>query len=809
MAAFSLDLENRVMENIWYITLICLMLILLMSACQVTMATPTISLPTATVSIVLPPSPTLSPTITPLSSVTIESETIAIPQPSPTVVPDPPGPIQLISRKPDGFPSNGDSTAPDISADGRWLLFVSRSNDLVANDTNQCQQKGQTVGCADIFLHDRQTGLTERVSVASDGSQANADSFSPRVSGDGMVIVFASHADNLVVDDANEVSDIFIHYRPSGITRLLSGADDGTMANSRSFAPFISQDGRWVVFTSEADNLIFGDTNELADIFLYNHDAGQLTRVSLTDTGQQSQQNSWPLGISAHGERILFGSAGSLSDGLDRVNRLYLHENENKDENENKNEITRQIIQDQSGLGLFSASLSADGRWLVYQTFMGHWDITRYDLETNTEQQANLASNGQPANFDSFSPVISADGSRVAFSSRATNLTPYDTNRQEDIFLHDYQTEQTTLLSQNEAGVQGDGLSDLPAISADGEVVAFVSMADILTGQATQNRNIYVAQLDLRTINRETNDSGTALNTLQFNQQQFSPDFPISQVKVSPDNEQLAVVGQGGAFVYTLPDVELYQPWWIGSIDDVTWSPDSYSIATTSQDGAVPVWDVGTGGKVNLLGLLIGDDEISWQPVADWSPDGHFVASNSIDEQVYLWRVVSATAEIILNEDGAYGVNAVAWSPDGQQLAVSDSDAVRVWEIESKQSRVILPSAPYRVSELAWSEEGTKLAFGSELLADGRGLVHVKDLSGGMGLFEGPTHPVNSVAWLPDEILVSGSADGVWLWDVSTGETMIFDGLGTVTTVDWSADGRYLVAGTAEGTIYIWSVVTE
>jgi len=534
----------------------------------------------------------------------------------------------------------------------------------------------------------------------------------------------------------------------------------------------------------------------LTDIFLYNHEVGQLTRVSLTDIGQQSQQNSWPLGLSAHGERLLFGSAGSLADDLDRVNRLYIHENG----------TVRQIIQDQSGLGLFSASLSADGRWLAYQTFMGHWDIMRYDLETNTEQQANLANDGQAANFDSFSPVISADGNRVAFSSRATNLISHDANNQEDVFLHDYKTGQTTLLSQNETGVQGNGLSDLPAISADGEVVAFVSMADLLTGQTVQNRNVYAVQTDM-IVNHEINDSSTPLNSLQFSQQQFSPDFPISQIKVSPDNEKLAVVGQGGAFVYSLPEVELYQPWWIGPVDDVTWSPDSYSIATASQDGAVPVWDVGTGGKVNLLGLLIGDEKISWQPVADWSPNGQFVASNSIDELVYLWRVVSATAEIILNEDGASGVNVVAWSPDGQQLAVNDSDAVRVWEIESKQSRVILPNAPYQVSELAWSVDGTQLAFGSERLADGRGMVHVRDLSGGMGIFEGPTNPVNSVTWSPSGVLVSGSADEVWLWDVTTGETMIFDGLGTVTTIDWSADGQYLVAGTEEGTVYIWSVI--
>lgn len=768
-----------------YLTILLLIISLFSIACRTFQEPPTPTATPTSVPVVLEPSPT--PT----------DEPTATPSPTPSPTPTPKL-IQLVSRANDGQLGNEAGNAPFISANGRWIVFSSQASNLVPQDSNDCELSGQSISCADIFLYDRQTDTLTRISRASDGTPANGDSLSPVVSNDGQWIVFASQADNLVAGDTNGVSDIFLHHITAGLTRRLSTAQDGTPGNGRSFGPSMSVDGRFIAFASEADNLVFGDTNDVTDMFVYDHQTGEISRVSLTPEGQQTHQSSWPLGMSADGQQLMFGAGGRLDDPLDRLGGgIFVHHRTTG--------TTEQVALDDSGFGIFAATLSADGRWLAYQQFVGHWDIFLLDLETGDRQQISQATDGRPANFDSFSPVISADGQRVIFSSRASNLVTDDTNNAEDIFLHDRQTGRTSLLSRNEAGQIGNDDSQLPTISGDGQWVVFTSQADNLVADDTNNQQ----DIFVRSTETTTNEAASLLTLPDLELAQFEAittaiGFQILDLAIRPDAEQVAVTGWGGAGLYTLPDMTRRLFLAGDSYLSVTWAPDNYRLATAGLNGEVPVWASTTGGKLNLLGVRNKDNVTDWTPQTDWSTDGDFVVTNSVDELIYVWRVVSATTEILLNEDGADQVDGVAWSPSGRYLAVSDADAVRLWDINTLQSRVILPREPYEINDLAWSADGQRLAFGSERLADGQGLVHIWDMAGSLAVLEGHPQAVNSVTWSPTGILVSGGADGLWLWDVATGHHSIFDQLGTVTSLDWSTDGRYLLAGTAEGTIYMW-----
>jgi len=342
---------------------------------------------------------------------------------------------ELVRVSVDSAGTQGDdsSFSPVISADGRSVTFASTATNLVPGDTN---------GIRDTFVHDLTTGQTVRVSVNSAGTQGNDSSFSPSLSADGQLVAFASDASNLVAGDTNGAEDIFVHNLTTGQTARVSVDSAGIQGNGASFFPVISADGRSVTFASTATNLVPGDTNGTKDIFVHDLTTGQTVRVSVDSAGTQGNGASFFPVISADGQLVAFESLA-----------------------------TNLVPGDTNG-----------GR-----------DIFVRDLTTGQTVRVSVDSASTQGNGASFSPSLSADGQMVAFSSDATNLVPGDTNGVRDIFVRDLTTRQTVRVSVDSAGIEGNGASFFPVISADGQLVAFDSFAtNLVPGDTNGAEDIFV-----------------------------------------------------------------------------------------------------------------------------------------------------------------------------------------------------------------------------------------------------------------------------------------------------------------------------
>jgi Tol biopolymer transport system component len=309
-----------------------------------------------------------------------------------------------VSRDSAGVEGNGNSYNASLSWDGMYVTFESDATNLVTGDTN---------GMRDIFVRDRQTGTSYRVSRDSAGAEANGNSNTPSISADGRYVTFESDATNLVTGDTNGRRDIFVRDRNTGTTYLVSRDSAGAEANGNSNTPSISTDGRYVTFESDATNLVTGDTNGMRDIFVRDRQTGMSYRVSRDSAGAEANGNSNTPSISADGRYVTFES-----------------------------DATNLVTGDTNGMR----------------------DIFVRDRQTGTSYRVSRDSAGAEGNGDSYYPSISTDGRYVAFESDATNLVTGDTNGMRDIFVRDRQTGTSYRVSRDSAGAEGNGNSNTPTV---------------------------------------------------------------------------------------------------------------------------------------------------------------------------------------------------------------------------------------------------------------------------------------------------------------------------------------------------------
>lgn len=318
----------------------------------------------------------------------------------------------------------GDAFDATLSADGRFLAFTSADATIVSGDTN---------GTSDVFVLDLATNTTERVSVASNGTQANEGSSNPTISADGRWVAFVSRATNLAAADTTSIEDIYLHDRTTGTTTLVSVSIDNTGSDHASLTPHISADGTRIVFASSATRLVSGDTNDVLDIFLRDTTTSTTIRVSQTSAGAQAPfaAHVRPR-VSGNGRYVALSTSSSLdgtnqsgtflvdtagsavsridSSGevdIDDVGRFIAQANGSVN-------IVDRVVENKTSLGAGTyPALSADGRFVAYANLKGV--LAR---GTGTPVEVSVDRAGAPvAAAPLRRPELSGDGRWVVYST--------------------------------------------------------------------------------------------------------------------------------------------------------------------------------------------------------------------------------------------------------------------------------------------------------------------------------------------------------------------------------------------------------
>ena len=394
----------------------------------------------------------------------------------------------------DGAPSDLSSFFPSLSADGRYVAFDSNAKTLVPGDTNNK---------IDGFWRDRLTGETIRISIGPGGVQGDDSSGDVDLSADGRYVAFDSDATNLVAGDTNEVIDAFVHDVVTGVTERVSVPTGGSQADDSSFIPAISGDGRYVVFRSKASDLVPNDTNASDDAFVRDRLTDTTTIVSVGDQGQLGNGFSVEPEISDDGTVVSFMSLATNLVPNDTNGQIDVFV---RDLVAGTTELVSRSTAGVIGNGpSANSALSADGRFVVFESIAtnlvagdtnGVKDVFLHDRTLGTTIRVTQDPSGFEANGMSELPWISSDGRFVAFYSSASNLVPGDTNGLLDVFVKDLATGEVELVSIDGDGNQGTGTftgATQLALSRDGRFVAYESrVGNLVPGDTNGEYDIFV-----------------------------------------------------------------------------------------------------------------------------------------------------------------------------------------------------------------------------------------------------------------------------------------------------------------------------
>ena len=428
------------------------------------------------------------------------------------------GAAQLLSARNPAvpLPAGGDdnSSAPSVSPDGRFVVFTSAANDLVPG--------GNSVSVLNVYLRDRTGNTTALVSGNLSGTGGgNGDSVSGQASTNGQFVVFQSDAGNLVPNDTNGVTDIFVRDLVAGTTTLVSVSTNGGPANGASTDPVMTPDGRYVAFISSASNLVPGDTNGIPDIFIRDLVAGTNDLVSvgaLLPSGSTSPIMASPV-ITPDGRYVAFFSLATnlvstvpgTTPGEVYVRDRLLGTMTWASTNAAAIVSARLGL---SGMPSYHPRLSDDGRYVAFKagatTTAGAVVILQYDSTTGTNALVNANGIGSSVDLDdNDGPEMTPDGRFITFDRHEGTVS----SGYSSVHVWDSQGAVDTLVSDNGHGVQANTYSYAPVITPDGQFVAFLSNVTNLAGNAVSNGcHVYLRNLQSSTtqlVDVDTNGIGS------------------------------------------------------------------------------------------------------------------------------------------------------------------------------------------------------------------------------------------------------------------------------------------------------------
>ncbi|MEF8756318.1 MAG: hypothetical protein V5B60_20670 [Accumulibacter sp.] len=383
-------------------------------------------------------------------------------------------PLRQVSTAADGSPGNNHSYHPSLSIDGRYVLFESLASLLVAGDTN---------GHLDIFIKDVESGAVRRVSTGATGEQANGSSSGAQFSADGRYVVFRSDASNLVAGDTNDAQDIFVKDLQTEDIRRVSTDATGNQANHGSDGASFSADGRYVLFASDADDLVADDSNGHSDIFVKDLQTGGIQRVSTDAAGGQANRGSEGASFSADSRYVLFESNADnlVAEDANDYSDIFV-----------KDLQTGGIERVSGGLdaieyvgwysrgGHTNASFSASGKQVVFTSFVEFFHPDAGQLSSSVitivdlEDGALRSFDAEPALRGEIVPraSFSVDGRYLVFDERV-GVAGAGASYGEwvaddwDVFVKDLQNDTVRRVAE------GGGRHGPPRFAADGQHVVF------------------------------------------------------------------------------------------------------------------------------------------------------------------------------------------------------------------------------------------------------------------------------------------------------------------------------------------------
>lgn len=424
-----------------------------------------------------------------IAAVTFALTATAVVAPAPSNA-SAPGTTTLVSRATgiSGAKGDGLSRRPTISADGRFIVFESHSTNLDPDDTDST---------SDIFLRDRTTGATSLVSRATGaaGAKGNAASAAPAISADGRRVAFTTAASNLDPVDVDAINDVYVRDLATSTTTLASRATGptGPKSSGNSANVALSADGTRVLFTTDA-SLEMTDVGTRPDAYVRDLTESTTSLVTRATGAESRSSGGIGVGISDDGRYVGFSSSSRDLDpaDVDGLSDIYVRDLDAS--------TTTLVSRATGAAGAksngrsFGGELSGDGRLVVFESLGSNLDLADpdtnrdvyvRDLAAGTTTLLSRASgaNGAKGNGASSTAEISADGTVVAFSSGSTNLEPTDDDGTVDVFARDLVSGITTLVSVASAGgAKGNDTSGLLriALSGEGRSVVFDSLASNL-----------------------------------------------------------------------------------------------------------------------------------------------------------------------------------------------------------------------------------------------------------------------------------------------------------------------------------------
>ena len=725
------------------------------------------------------------------------------------------GATVLISATPAGLPGEAYSVSPSISADGRYVAFHSQATDLIADDNN---------GDPDVFIHDRLTGETELVSVASSGEQADNYSANGVISPDGRYVVFESKAGNIDPVNIYPLFNIYIRDRQAGTTTVIALSPAGLPPNQETRNPDISADGRYVVYVSAASNLVPADDNNASDIFLHDRQTGSTGLISSALSGGIANGDSTDPRLSSNGRYIVYSSsANDLTPGdQNSANDVFLHDRQMG----TTRLLSVSMNGEQGNANSEATAIAPGGRFVVFSSIAsnltpgdtnGVADYFVVDLLTGALERISVSSSGEQGNAAVTSGAsISADGRFVTFASSASNLVPGDTNQATDVFVRDRLADTTTRISVDSAGAQAIGYSQEPVISADGSFVAFHSNAgNLFPGDNNYANDIFVhdrrAESTYSAAGRITDAGGAPMSGLAVCTQDnqcvmtdetgayvfadlitgsyiFTPTSPLHAFSPTSWAVPLPPDGVGLDFTATLRHYAVS-----GRVVDY---PTGRPIPGVALSAAGLTTQTGSDGTYSLSGLPAGEytltpDKTGWV----FSPASRAVVGPPDVAGVEFVGREIATSPIKLV---SYGNPSVSANGDSYLLAISFNSRYHLFY--SRATNVMNGLAPGEDGVLIRydSELGRRVGVGwraaPEVGADK--VVGVAEPGGDMSA-DG-----RYVVFVSGEAITPGDANGaddVFLYDVTIGSTTRLtrpDGVGFdhgAHSPRLSADGRYVL----------------